>query len=136
MKYQQVVKLIRDVSEVVNNTGTFIHGRNSDAAAASDRPYPRIVLYPFDTTQEGKDLERKQSNLLLTFVEPDTGQNSTAEREAIIDRMDVLIDEWLEDLTDRNTVELVTVRREQLIYVIEGVTGCGLQLTIAHQDEC
>lgn len=136
MKYQQVVQLIRDVSEAVNPTGTFIHGRNSDAAAAADRPYPRIVLYPFDTTQQAKDLERKTSTLLMTFVEPDSGENDTLEREGIIGRMDALIDEWLTELTDRNEVELVEVRREQLIYVIEGVTGMSLRLVLAHQDEC
>jgi uncharacterized DUF497 family protein len=136
MKYHQIVSLIRDVSESVNPTGTFIHGRNSDAATAADRPYPRIVLYPFDTNQQGKDLERKTSNLLLTFVEPDSGENITEERETIIGRMDELVTEWLANLTDRNAVELVSVRREQLIYVLEGVTGYSLALTIAHQDEC
>lgn len=136
MKYQQVVQLMREVSEVVNPTGTFIHGRNSDAAAAADRPYPRILLFPFTTTQQGLDLERKTSTLLFAFTAPDSGANDTIEREGIISRMDELIDRWLEELTERKAVEVTGTRREQLIYVVEGVTGCSLELTIAHQDEC
>jgi hypothetical protein len=66
MTFSQVLNMVRDTANAVNPTGTFIHGRNSDAANAQDLPYPRIHLYPFTQDREPND-DYKRTSTLCSF---------------------------------------------------------------------
>lgn len=130
--------MIRDTANAVNPTGTFIHGRNSDAANAQDLPYPRIHLYPFTQDREPNDDYKRTSTLLFSFVDADSGEQDSEEREAIITAMDTLVNQFIEQLkTDyENDVESTQIRTEPQYQILEGVSGYSLQLVIKTQAGC
>lgn len=138
MTFSQVVDAIRNAAETVNPTGTFVVGRNSDAANSSDLPYPRIHLYPFIQERDPLEDEKRTSNLLLSFVELDTGEQDTEERETIIANMDTLLDAFLAQLIEdnENSMEFTQIRTEPQFQILEGVSGYSLQLNIKTQVEC
>jgi hypothetical protein len=138
MTFSQVLNMIRNTANAVNKTGTFIHGRNSDAANNPDLPYPRIHLYPFIQERDPNDDHRRTANLLLSFVEADSGDQDMTERETIISNMDTLVDSFVDQLkTDyENDVEFSQIRTEPQYQILEGVSGYTLQLNIRTQVEC
>jgi len=138
MTFQQVLDMVRDTAETVNPTGTFVHGRNSDAANAQDLPYPRIHLYPFTQERDPIDDEKRTSNLLMSFVDVDSGEQDANERETIISNMDVLVDAFIAQLQSdyENSVEFSKIRTEPQYQVLEGVSGYSLELNIKTQVEC
>ena len=138
MTFQQVLDMVRDTAETVNPTGTFVHGRNSDAANAQDLPYPRIHLYPFTQERDPIDDEKRTSNLLMSFVDVDSGEQDAKERETIISNMDVLVDAFIAQLQSdyENSVEFSKIRTEPQYQVLEGVSGYSLELNIKTQVEC
>lgn len=138
MTFSQVLNMIRDTANAVNPTGTFVHGRNSDAANAGDKPYPRIHLYPFVQERDPLEDHKRTSNLLLSFVEADSGEQDSEERETIIANMDTLVDSFVSQLiTDyEHDVEFSQIRTEPQYQILEGVSGYTLQLNIKTQVGC
>lgn len=138
MTFQQVLDMVRDAAKAANPTGTFIHGRNSDAANASDLPYPRIHLYPFTQTRDPLEDEKRTTDLLFSFVKQDTGQQDEAERETIISEMDTLVDLFITQLVtdNENDVEFSAIKTEPQYQILEGVSGYTLSLTIKTQVAC
>jgi len=130
--------MVRDTANAVNPTGTFIHGRNSDAANAQALPYPRIHLYPFTQNREPNDTFRRTSSLLFSFVEKDQGDQDAAKREVIIAAMDTLSQAFIDRLeVDYNSdVEFTTITSEPQYQILEGVSGYSLSITIKSQVEC
>lgn len=138
MTFSQVLNMIRDTANAVNPTGTFIHGRNSDAANASNLPYPRIHLYPFKQVREPLEPEKRTSNLMLAFVKADSGEQDEEERETIITEMDTLVDSFVDQLiTDyKNDFEFTLINTEPLYQILEGVSGYALEINIKTQVSC
>ena len=138
MDYQQIINAIRDAANAVNPTGTFIHGRNSDAANRPDAPYPRIHLYPFTQDRQPNDLERRSSSILMAFVKADTGDNDVNEREAIIAEMDALCNAFIDELIEENSdaVQFDSVRTEPQYNVLEGVSGFSLNINMVTVAGC
>ena len=138
MDYQQIINAIRDAANAVNPTGTFIHGRNSDAANRPDAPYPRIHLYPFTQDRQPNDLERRSSSILMAFVKADTGDNDVSEREAIIAEMDSLCNAFIDELIEENSdaVQFDSVRTEPQYNVLEGVSEFSLSINMVTVAGC
>ena len=138
MDYQQIINAIRNAANAVNPTGTFIHGRNSDAANRPDAPYPRIHLYPFTQDRQPNDLERRSSSILMAFVKADTGDNDVNEREAIIAEMDALCNAFIDELIEENSdaVQFDSVRTEPQYNVLEGVSGFSLSINMVTVAGC
>ena len=138
MTFQQVLDMVRDTANAVNPTGTFIHGRNSDAANAQNLPYPRIHLYPFTQDRAPLDTYRRTSQLLFSFVEKDEGQQDAAKREVIIAAMDVLSQDFIDrlEVDYESDVEFTAIRSEPQYQILEGVSGYSLSITIKSQVGC
>lgn len=138
MTFQEVLNMVRETAETVNPTGTFVNGRNSDAANASDSPYPRIHLYPFTQERDPIEDHKRTSNLLLSFVDLDSGEQDAEERETIIANMDTLVDAFIAQLQAdfENDVEFTQIRTEPQYQILEGVSGYSLQLNIKTQVGC
>jgi len=138
MTFQQVLDMVRDTANAVNPTGTFIHGRNSDAANASGAPYPRIHVYPFTQDRDPSDTFKRTSQLLFSFVEIDAGDQDLAKREVIIAAMDALCDDFIDRLVVDYTsdVEFTAIRSEPQYQILEGVSGYTLSITIKSQTGC
>lgn len=138
MTFSQVLNMVRDTANDVNPTGTFIHGRNSDAANASSLPYPRIHLYPFRQDRDPIETEKRTSTLLFSFVKADTGEQDEEEREAIITDMDALVDSFIDRLIEdySHSVEFSQITTEPQYQILEGVSGYSLQMIIRTQVSC
>jgi len=138
MTFQQVLDMVRDTANAVNPTGTFIHGRNSDAANAQSLPYPRIHVYPFTQDRDPNDTYKRTSQLLFSFVEKDEGHQDAAKREVIIAAMDSLSQDFIDRLeVDYETdVEFTAIRSEPQYQILEGVSGYSLSITIKSQVGC
>ena len=130
--------MVRDTANAVNPTGTFIHGRNSDAANAQSLPYPRIHVYPFTQDRDPNDTYKRTSQLLFSFVEKDEGHQDAAKREVIIAAMDSLSQDFIDRLeVDYETdVEFTAIRSEPQYQILEGVSGYTLSMTIKSQVGC
>lgn len=138
MEYLQIIDMLRDTAIAVNPTGSFIHGRNSDAANAPERPYPRIHLYPFTQERDPIDLEKRTTSILMAFVRADTGDNDVAEREVTIDAMSTLCNEFIDRLIEDydTSVQFASVRTEPLYNVLEGVSGYSLAISLVTIGGC
>ena len=138
MTFQQILDMVRDTAKAVNPTGTFIHGRNSDAANSQNLPYPRIHLYPFTQEREPLDTYKRTTPLLFSFVEKDEGFQDEGRRESLIARMDILCNDFLDRLeVDYDTdVQFTAIRSEPQYQILEGVSGYTLSVTIKSQVEC
>lgn len=138
MDYTQIIEAFRSAAVTVNPTGTFIHGRNSDAANRPDAPYPRIHLYPFTQERSPRDMERRTTDILMSFVKADTGNNDTDERDGIIAEMDVLCNAFIDELIEANdsSLQFDTMRTEPLYNVLEGVSGYSLRVSMVTVTPC
>ena len=138
MTFQQVLDMVRNTANAVNPTGTFIHGRNSDAANAQNLPYPRIHLYPFTQDRAPLDTYKRTSQLLFSFVEKDEGHQDAAKREVIIAAMDVLCQDFIDrlEVDYESDVEFTAIRSEPQYQILEGVSGYSLSVTIKSQVGC
>ena len=138
MTFQQILDMVRDTANAVNPTGTFIHGRNSDAANSSSLPYPRIHLYPFPQERSPLDTFKRTTPLLFSFVELDDGTQDESERETIIANMDVLAQSFLDrlELDYETDIEFTSIRTEPQYQILEGVSGYSLSITIKSQVGC
>ena len=138
MTFQQVLNMVRTTAKNVNPTGTFIHGRNSDAANAQNLPYPRIHLYPFTQDRAPLDTYKRTSQLLFSFVEKDEGDQDAAKREVIIAAMDVLSQDFIDrlEVDYESDVEFTAIRSEPQYQILEGVSGYSLSITIKSQVGC
>jgi len=134
--YLEILNMVRNTANTVNPTGTFIHGRNSDAANAAELPYPRIHLYPFTQDADPLEVEKRTTPLLMSFVELDTGEQDEDEREVIIDNMDTLKDLFIDSLIDVYNVEFSSIKSEPQYQILEGVSGYSLSFTIKSQAGC
>ena len=111
MSYQLIVDSIRDASEVVNPTGTFIHGRRSDGSLEYNAPFPQIHLYPFTTLPQDENRNLVFADIVMAFWQQDTPETTNEKREEIIAEMDVLSKNFLNQL-DLADLEIITVRKE------------------------
>ena len=138
MTFQQIIDMARDTAKAVNPTGTFVHGRNSDAANSQSLPYPRIHLYPFTQERAPLDTFKRTTPLLFSFVELDEGTQDESERETIIANMDALVQSFLDQLElDYETdIEFTAIRTEPQYQILEGVSGYTLGFTIKSQVGC
>lgn len=111
MAYQIIVDAIRDASEEVNPTGTFIHGRRSDGSLEYDKPFPQIHLYPFTTLPQDQNRNLVFADIVMAFWQQDSPETSNEKREEIIAEMDTLSTNFLNQL-DLAELEIITVREE------------------------
>ena len=130
--------MVRDTANFVNPNGTFVHGRNSDAANSSDRPYPRIHLFPFTQDRDSIETHKRTTPLLIAFVDTDSGEQDSDEREDIIARMETLLDSFVDKIEDdyATSVEFSRVRTEPQYQILEGTSGYSLSLEIKSQTGC
>jgi len=140
MTFQQTLDMIRDTAKAVNPTGSFVHGRNSDAAnaAGEDTDYPRIHLYPFTQDIDPIETHKRKSDLMLSFVSLDSGDQDDDERETIIADAGNLVDSFLDRLVEDydSSVQFDSIRTEPQYQVLEGVSGYTLSLKISSLVSC
>jgi hypothetical protein len=109
--YQAIVDLIRASANAVNPTGFFVHGRRSDGSLEYNEAFPQIHLYPFTTNPQDTNSNILVANIVMAFWGQDSPESSNEEREAIIAAMDILSDNFLNNL-DLSQLEIFSIRKE------------------------
>lgn len=123
MSYQAVVNVIRDTANAVNPTGTFTHGRRSDASLEFDGTFPQIHLFPFVGDVDKTNAYTESYSIQMLFCGQDAPDSSNEEREAIIAAMDVLSREFINTLFDTDGVTMSRIRTEPNYRILSGTTS-------------
>jgi hypothetical protein len=134
MTYSEVVTLIEQVANTVNANGVFFHGRNYDTSLEYGDVFPQIQLYPF--TQDNFGDNFKRNNLLISFLIEDSHDYTLAQRQALINQMDVLSLAF-ETVLRTQTVQIETIRREpQFMTLMGNLTGIAMRISLLTPDLC
>jgi hypothetical protein len=134
MTYSEVVTLIEQVANTVNANGVFFHGRNYDTSLEYGDVFPQIQLYPF--TQDNFGDNFKRNNLLISFLIEDSHDYTLAQRQALINQMDVLSLAFETQLRTQ-TVQIETIRREpQFMTLMGNLTGIAMRISLLTPDLC
>lgn len=123
MSYRAVVNVIRDTANAVNPTGTFTHGRRSDASLEFDGTFPQIHLFPFVGDVDKTNAYTESYSIQMLFCGQDTSDSSNEEREDIIAAMDVLSREFINTLFDTDGVTMIRIRTEPNYRILSGTTS-------------
>ena len=136
MNYQNIVDLIRNTANLVNPTGHFVHGRNTDGSLDYDYSFPQIHLLPVETTYDIPN-DIKTHTLILMFWEQDSPESTNLEREQKIAAMDVLSDNFLNVLYNINTINIEDVLKTPEYRQLAGTaSGYGLSFSIVSKVDC
>lgn len=137
MSYKSTVSIIRDVSNLVNSNGSFIHGRRIDASNKYDGKFPLIVLYPFMITKGVDPDFIDSSSILMGFYMQDDVASSPEERETIIELMDILSDNFLGELASYKLSRIQGLVKEPLYQFHQGtVSGMAIRFTFFDFTPC
>ncbi len=137
MSYQQTVNEIRQAANDVNPNGRFDHGKHVDLSQGFEGAYPIIYLYPTNINPADGPGFIDSSVLLIGFFDQDRPDTSTAEREAIIARMDVLSSEFLELLGENKSAKVSNITKEPQYGMYQGtLSGFAIKFTYLNFTPC
>lgn len=136
MNYQDIVDLVRQISNAINPSGHFVHGRNTDGSLDYDYPFPQIHLLPVQTTYDVAN-DIKDHTLILMFWEQDSPESSNLEREAKIAAMDQLSDLFLAAIYNNTVFQVSDVLKTPEYRQLAGTaSGYGLSFTLITKVDC
>lgn len=137
MNYSDIVNIIRNISNTINPTGYFMHGRRSDGSLEYDKNFPQIHLMPVRTNYEVA-AGTKNHEIILMFWDQDSPDSSDADRETLINNMDILSDLFLDSLyNDPANVSFNNVLKTPEYRQLAGtVSGYGISFTIISKILC
>ena len=88
--YQDTVDLLESIAKAVNPTGTFYHGRVSDANDTITRfPLPQIHLYPFRVQTNIASVD-VNPNILMAFLFQDSPHSDANDLLDVTNEADIL----------------------------------------------
>lgn len=137
MNYSEIVNVIRNISNAINPTGHFMHGRRSDGSLDYDQNFPQIHLMPIRTNFD-VPAGIKNHDIILMFWQQDSPDSSNADREFKIDQMDALSDIFLDALyNDPANVSFNNVLKTPEYRQLAGtVSGYGISFTLTTVSLC
>jgi hypothetical protein len=131
MTYNDIVFLVKTISESVNPNGSFFHGRTYDVTLEYGAKFPQIHLYPFTQNVEPANNSIIRTDLIIGFWEEDSHSNSKEERQAIIDNMSQLSLLFETGIRSINQAQILSFRREPQYLTQMGVaSGVLCQVSI------
>jgi PKD repeat protein len=108
MDYKGIVNIIRDAANYVNSTGTFLHGRKSDASLDFDGSAPYIfLLEPRPLPQSNNSKFVINISFPILFVTQDSPESSELEREDLKQDMSLLALRLLSKIDESDSIEQV-----------------------------
>lgn len=134
--YQNIVNACR---AAVPNAERFIHGRLIDFSQSYSGTYPLITLLPFTVTdaRSTPDAIFDSASLVIGFWKQDRPATTPAEREAIINEMDILSDAFIELLLERNDLKLSNILKEPQYQMFQAtLSGFAVSLTVQLVSPC
>lgn len=128
--YKNIVNTCRDA---VPNHERFIHGRLIDISQKYTGTYPLITLIPF-TVNDFRSTPSAVfdfANITIGFWQQDRPDSSAAEREDIIEQMDILSDQFIDNLLDRNDIKISSILKEPQYQMFQGtLSGFAISFRI------
>jgi PKD repeat protein len=108
MDYKGIVNIIRDAATYVNASGTFLHGRKSDASLDFNGPAPYIfLLEPRPLPQSNNSKFVINISFPILFVTQDSPESSELEREDLKQDMSLLALRLLSKIDESDSIEQV-----------------------------
>jgi hypothetical protein len=108
MDYKGIVNIIRDAATYVNASGTFLHGRKSDASLDFDGVAPYIfLLEPRPLPQSNNSKFVINISFPILFVTQDSPESSELEREDLKQDMSLLSLRLLSKIDESDSIEQV-----------------------------
>ena len=108
MDYKGIVNIIRDAANYVNASGTFLHGRKSDASLDFNGPAPYIfLLEPRPLPQSNNSKFVINISFPILFVTQDSPESSELEREDLKQDMSLLALRLLSKIDESDSIEQV-----------------------------
>ena len=117
----------------------FIHGRLIDFTRGYTGTYPLVTLLPFtiNDARSTPDNIFDSANLVLGFWKEDRPDTTPEEREALVNEMDLLSDEFLEAILDSSSTKLTNVQKEPQYQMFQAtLSGYAISFTISLISPC
>lgn len=131
MSYLGAVNLIKSISETVNPTGLFQHGRKWDASLNFGENDKQIYLYPITANVDLANHYFESWNIAMGFYFQDAPDSTELERQALIAQADVMVTEFLNILNETESIQLSNARKEPSYRQMTGTyTGYLLSFTL------
>lgn len=131
MSYLGAVNLIKSISETVNPTGLFKHGRRWDASLNFGENDKQIYLYPITANVDLVNHYFESWNIAMGFYFQDAPDSTELDRQALIAQADVMVTEFLNILNETEVIELSNARKEPSYRQMAGTyTGYLLSFTL------
>lgn len=132
MSYKSVVNLIRGVSQAVNPTGLFVHGRKWDASLEFNEVDRQIYLYPMTAQADLSNHYYETYSCLMGFYFQDAPDSTNEQRESLIEQADILCRKFVTRLEPIENTVLADVRMEPSYRQNAGTyTGYILRFTLS-----
>jgi hypothetical protein len=138
MIYKQTVNEIKAAANLVNPHGHFDHGRVVDFSQDFKKDGPIIWLYPWKIKDPVVSDFIYEHPIVIGFYEHDTPHSSNEERLNIIDRMEALMEEFMDQLlTDNSKFSAYGIESEpQYQMHNQTVSGFAVRFTYQNFDPC
>ena len=131
MSYLGVVSIIKSVSESVNPTGLFQHGRKWDASLNFGDNDKQIYLYPITATVDLNNHFFESWTVTMGFYFQDAPDSTELDRQGLVAQADAMTTLFLNDINLTEGVELSNVRKEPSYRQMAGTyTGYILSFTL------
>lgn len=131
MSYLGAVNLIKSISETVNPTGLFEHGRRWDASLNFGENNKQIYLYPITANVDLANHYFESWSIVMGFYFQDAPDSTELDRQALIAEADVMVTEFLNLLNETESIELSNSRKEPSYRQMAGTyTGYILTFTL------
>jgi hypothetical protein len=117
----------------------FIHGRLIDFTQGYNGTYPLITLLPFTVTdaRSTPDAIFDSASIVVGFWKQDRPDTTAEEREAIIDEMDILSDDFLNNLLESPAIKLTNIQKEPQYQMFQAtLSGFAISFTIQLVAPC
>lgn len=131
MSYSGVVSIIKTVSESVNPTGIFVHGRKFDASLNFSEADKQIYLYPITADVDLNNHFFESWKCIMGFYFQDAPDSTELNRQALIEQADLMTTLFLDALNEYETISILNVRKEPSYRQMAGTyTGYILSFTL------
>lgn len=131
MSYLGAVNLIKSISETVNPTGIFLHGRGGDASLEFGDNDKQIYLYPITANVDLANHYFESWSVVMGFYFQDAPDSTPLEMQDLIAQADAMTTEFLNILNETEGIELSNSRKEPSYRQMAGTyTGYILNFTL------
>lgn len=131
MSYLGVVNIIKTVSESVNPTGIFQHGRKWDASLNFNEADKQIYLYPITATVDLNNHFFESWSVTMGFYFQDAPDSTELDRQGLVEQADLMTTLFLDVLNEYETISILNVRKEPSYRQMAGTyTGYILSFTL------